>query len=137
MSRPESLSDIEIEVTDFATVDVEKIAGDGSLLKAYATFMEAVQKAGGTVEIRYSSRAEFKRPPTLVEQVAQLKSAQAQWDMHKKYYEQMAEIGSCEYEYQQSHAKDWALAEGLPFPPEHTPISDFDAVIRGIDEVVS
>lgn len=136
MARPESISDIEVKDIDFASVDVNDIASDGSLVKAYGTFMEAVQKAGATVEVNYST-ARFSRPANQKEREAQLRQAQASWDDGKKQYETLAAVGECEYAWQRGQAQKWAEGEGIPFPPEHEPMSDFDAVIHGIDSVVA
>jgi len=136
MARPESISDIELDPIEFATMRIDAIAANGALVKAYGTFMEAVQKAGAEVEIRYNG-ATFIRPPTDQEQMEQLKSNQASWDEGKKQYEILASVGECEYAYQRGQAENWARAEGMPFPPAHEPISTFDAVIRGIDEVTA
>jgi hypothetical protein len=138
MARPVTTKDIEVEQTEFATVDVSLIADRGDFLKAYATFMEAVQKARGDVDIdSYSNRARFTRPPTAKEQDNQLKTAQTKWDERKKYYDTMRDVGKCEYDYQRSYAEEWAKEEDMPWPPPHVPISEFDRVICGIDEVVS
>ena len=137
MARPESLAGIEIEQTEFATIDVNLIADRGDFLKAYAVFMEQVQKLGGSVEVAtYSSRATFTRPPTSKEQEDQLRRAQSNWDERKKYYDLLATVGDVEHEYQRSYAKEHAKDMGLPFPPECEPISDFHKVIAGIDDVV-
>ena len=136
MSRPESLSDIELNDIEFASVDTGKIAVDGALLKAYATFMEASQKAGAVVESYYGG-VKFARRPTYAEQMEQLRSAQSSWDTSKKHYETMRDVGKCEYTHEENQAQRWAEAEGLPWPPESEEITSFDAVIRDIDEAVS
>jgi hypothetical protein len=137
MARPETTTDIGIEQTEFATVDVDKIADRGDYLKAYATFMETVQKLGGEVEMSYRTTARFTRPPTGKEQATQLKTAQDLWDTHKKYYDTLAEVGELEYAHLRNYAQEWARDEGLPFPPPHEPISEFHRVIAGIDEAVN
>jgi len=134
MARPEKISDIELSPIQFATVQVSDIASHGALLEAYARFMVAAQKAGAMVEVKYNG-ATFERMPTDQEQKDQLKGKQASWDEGKRQYEIKAAVGECEYSYMESMAKSWAAGEGMPWPPEHEPISEFDAVIRGIDAV--
>lgn len=134
MSRPETVNDIEVKPVDFATVQVDSIASDGTLLKAYAIFMEAVQKAGATVEVRYNA-AYFTREPSPAEQERQLQSAQSTWDAGKKYYDTLAAVGEVEHEYHKSLAQHWAEQEGLPYPPEHDVIESIDVMIR--DEVTA
>ncbi|MBV9921913.1 MAG: hypothetical protein JOY78_13815 [Pseudonocardia sp.] len=136
MARPETIEDIEINRTEFGSIDVNKIANDGTLLKAYAIFLESVQKAGGEVELRYGSSATFTRAPSPKEQFDQLRAAQREWDVAKKYYEQIAAVGDTEHSYQRREAEVWAEKEGLPFPPEHEPIESVDTVIDNIDAVL-
>lgn len=136
MARPETIHDIDIDPVQFATVQVDAISAHASLLKAYATFMEAAQKAGAVVEVKYNG-ATFERPATEAEKLAQLKSKQSSWDEGKKQYDILAAVGECEYSYNRSQAQRWAEAEGMPFPPAHEPISEFDAIIHGIDEVTA
>ena len=135
MARPESISDIDLDPIQFATVQVDAISANAALLKAYATFMEAVQKAGADVEVKYNG-ATFERKPTDQEQQKQLTSQQNSWDDGKKQYEIMASVGKCEYSYMENVAQRWAEKEGLEWPPAHEPLSDFDAVISAIDEEV-
>jgi len=138
MARPETTDDIEIVPTEFATVYVDKIIGDGELLAAYATFIKAVERAkNGHVVVSYSTRVELNRTPTDKEMSDQLRSAQSGWDYRKKLYDQKAELGACEHSYEENSAKKWAEDEGLPWPPPHEPISDFHKVIAGIDEVTA
>ena len=132
MSRPESILDIELDDVQFAQISMEHISADGPLLKAYATFMESVQKNGAEVEVRYNT-AYFTRRPTLQEQNAQLKSAQTRWDDGKKHYETLAAVGELEYSWYRTAAQSWAEREGMPFPPDHDPIESIDVMIR--DEV--
>ena len=138
MSRPETLNDIEINnEVQFANVQVNLIATDAALLKAYAVFMEAVQKAGGTVEATSYAGTNFHRPPSLKEQMEQLEQAQTRWDEGKKQYEILRDVGQCEYDYQKRQAEKWAEEEKLPFPPESEPIKPLDVVIRDIDQAAA
>lgn len=132
MARPESITDIELNPVQFATVQVDAIASNGALLKAYATFMEAAQKAGAEVEVKYNG-ATFERKPTQQEKADQLRSKQSSWDEGKKQYEILRDVGECEYSYMRSQAQRWAEDEGMPFPPEHDIIDAIDIAIR--DEV--
>lgn len=132
MSRPESILDIQLDDVQFAQISMEHISADGPLLKAYATFMESVQKNGAEVEVRYNT-AYFTRRPTLQEQNAQLKSAQIRWDDGKKHYETLAAVGEVEHSWYRTAAQSWAEQEGMPFPPAHDPIESIDVMIR--DEV--
>lgn len=136
MARPSKISEIELSPIQFATVQVDAIASNGALLKAYATFMEAAQKVGANVEVKYNG-ATFEREPTEQEKREQLKSKQSSWDEGKRQYEIKRDVGSCEYSYMETLARTWAEGEGETWPPEHEPISEFDAVIRGIDEVTA
>lgn len=132
MARPEKISDIELSPVQFATVQVDAIASQAALLKAYATFMEACEKAGAEVEVKYNG-ATFERQPTAQEKAEQLRSKQSAWDEGKKQYGILQAVGECEYSWQRSQAQRWAEEEGMPFPPEHDPIAAIDSVIR--DEV--
>ena len=132
MSRPETIADIEIQEVQFASIQVDTISAQAALLKAYATFMEACEKAGAEVDVRYNG-ATFTRPATAREQAEQLKSKQSSWDEGKKQYEILASVGECEYSYMRTIAKTWAEGEGLPFPPETDIITAIDVAIR--DEV--
>lgn len=136
MSRPENVSDIEIEDVEFATVQVNQISVDPLLLKGYQLMLEQLTKAGATVTTGYSG-VTFARKATAKEAEDQLKSKQSTWDHLKKLYDQFAAVGELEHSYMESSVKSWAAQEGLPYPPPHEPISSFDAVIRGIEEVVS
>lgn len=135
MARPEHIADIELDSVEFGTIELDKISTDAALLKGYTAFIEGAQKAGVTIISGNYGRVTFHRPPNLTEMQAQLDRAQSHWDIAKKYYEQLADLGECEYTYQRTSAEEWAKAEGLPFPPEHTPIDPIDAVIRDIDGV--
>ncbi len=134
MSRPETIDDIEVKPIDFDTVHVENIASDGTLIKAYGAFMEAVQKGGAAVEVRYNT-AYFTREATPAEQQRQLRDAQSTWDAGKKHYDTLASVGAVEHEYYKSLARQWAEKEGLPYPPEHDVIESIDVMIR--DEVTA
>ena len=136
MARPESINDIELNPVQFATVQVDAISAHAGLLKAYATFMEAVEKAGAEVEVKYNG-ATFERQPTHKEQEAQLKSKQDSWDEGKKQYELLAAVGATEYSYQRGMAQRWAEGEGLPFPPDFEPLVDGELLEGGIDEVTA
>lgn len=137
MSRPESIEDIELSAIEFGSIDLSLIADDGAKIKAYGAFMEALQKSGASVEIRYNTTAKFSRPPNAREKLSQLDNAQMSWDNGKKLYETLRDVGEVEYSYQRDVARNWAEDEGLPFPPEHEPISEFHAVIRDIDEATA
>lgn len=130
MARPEYIADIEVENIEFATIELDKITTDAALLKGYTAFLEAATKAGAVVDSTAYRGVQFHRRPTLAEQTEQLKRAQDRWDTGKKLYETLAAVGELEYSYQRSTAADWAVAENLPFPPEHDPILAIDAVIR-------
>ena len=136
MARPESISDIEVESIEFATVQLNKISTVPGLLKGYAMLLEQLLKSGATVDQNYSGTV-FSRPPTEAELEEQLKSKQTSWDYAKKLYDQMAAVGEMEPSYMESTVKSWAAEEGLPYPPPHEPIDSFDAVIRDIDEVTA
>ena len=136
MARPETLEDIEVESIDFATIQVGNIAGHATLLKAYAVFMEACEKAGAEVDPAYYS-TRFSRPPTAAEQDEQLRRKQSSWDEGQKLYGHLRDIGDVEHEYQRGMAQRWAEGEGLPFPPEHDPIlKPLDEVLDDIEEAV-
>ena len=136
MARPESLNDIELKDEEFATVQVGNIAGHATLLKAYAVFMEACEKAGASVDTAYYS-TRFSRPPTAAEQDEQLRRKQSSWDEGQKLYGHLRDIGDVEHEYQRGMAQRWAEGEGLPFPPEHDPIlKPLDEVLDDIEEAV-
>ena len=136
MSRPETIDDIEVDTISFGTVELGLIATNGAMVKAYGAFMEAVQKAGATVEVQYGHTAKFIREPTESELMEQLRSKQNIWDEGKKCYETLRDVGECEYSYQSGQAQRWAEKEGLPFPPESHEIKSYDAVIRDIEEAV-
>jgi len=129
MTRPEKISDIDLEDVEFARVSVDNIAADGSLLKAYATFMESAQKVGATVEVRYN-QATFTRRPTESEQREQLSRAQSRWDEGQKHYQTLAAVGELEYSWHRDQAENWAKQEGMPFPPEHDTIAAIEVAIR-------
>lgn len=129
MSRPENINDIDPDDIQFAQVNVDHIAADGTLLKAYATFMETCQKYGGSVEVKYNT-AYFTRPPTEGEKADQLRTAQIRWDDGQKQYQTLAAVGELEHSWNHSAAQSWAEREGLPFPPEHDPIAAIDVAIR-------
>lgn len=136
MARPESINDIELDEVEFGSIEVNKIATDGALLKGYAAFLEAVQKSGSVSITEDYRGVHFHRKASGKEAADQLRTAQYDWDERKKFYEQLRDVGTTEYEVQTTLAKEWAEKEGLPFPPEHDPIEAFDAVIRDIDDVV-
>ena len=129
MARPESTRDIEINDIEFGRIDFNQIATDAALLKGYTAFLEAVSKAGATVDMRYSG-AHFSRCPSQAEMRDQLETAQNRWDEGKKQYEMLASVGEVEYSWQRSQAETWAKGEDMPFPPEVDPIEAIDAVIR-------
>ena len=137
MSRPETIDDIELDPIEFATVDVAAIATDGAFVKAYGAFMEACQKAGATVTVKYSTSARFARDPSQDEQESQLRTKQDSWDEKKRQYDLYASVGTLEHSYMASSLEQWARDEGLPYPPPFEPITSFDAVIRDIDEVTA
>ena len=136
MARPETVHDIEIQQIDFATVETDKINTNGPVLKAYATFMESLQKAGVHVDANGYGRVTFYRDATESEQRSQLISHQQTWDAREKAYNQLRDVGSMEHEYMRSSVEAWAKNEGLPWPPVHEPIDPIDAVIRDIDAVI-
>lgn len=133
MSRPEVIADIELEDIEIATFKLEKFATDGKILKGYTAFIEAMNSAGHIVDSTTYQGVIVYRRPNLKEQVEQLKVAQGSWDTGKKYYDQKASVGECEYSYYESTAKSWAEKEGLPWPPECEPIATVDTVIRDIE----
>lgn len=137
MARPESVDDIELADIEFANIEVDKITLDPALLKGYTAFLEAATKAGAATNKSGYRGVQFLRYPTEDEQEAQLRTAQSTWDYGKKQYDILASVGKCEHSWDETRAQDWAKDEGMPFPPECAPISDFDAVIRGIDEVTA
>lgn len=137
MARPEHIADIELENVEFASIEVEKITTDPGLLKGYTAFLEAVTKAGAHVDASGYRGVRFLRRPTLAEAERQLNDAQRTWDDGEKQYGIMASVGRCEHSWDENRAKEWAAQEGMPFPPEHTPIDSVDAVIGRIDEVTA
>lgn len=137
MSRPEEISNIELDNVEIATFEMEKFSTDGTILKAYGTFIESMQRAGHSVESQSYGRVRVYRAPDLREQVEQLKSKQVVWDERQKYYDQMVAVGHTEHSYQESSAKKHAEAEGLPWPPPHEPITSLDTVIRTIEDLAA
>lgn len=137
MARPTYIADIELENVEFAAIEVDKINLDPALLKGYTAFLEAVTKAGVTVDAGGYRGVRFFRYPTLAEQESQLITAQATWDSGQRQYDILASVGECEHSWDRDRAESWAKAEGMPFPPACEPISDFHATIAAIDEVVS
>lgn len=137
MARPEHIADIDSENIEFACVEIEKINTDPSLLKGFVAFLEAVTKAGAVVDTGGYRGVRFLRAPSLAEQENQLRSAQSSWDEGKRQYDILASVGECEHSWNRSDAKAWAEKENMPFPPPHEPISDFDAVVKSIDEVTA
>lgn len=136
MARPETLEDIEVENIEFATIHVDNLTTHASLLRAYATFMEACEKVGAEVTHNYYT-ARFSRPPTAKEQEDQLRRKQSSWDEGRKLYGHLRDIGNVEIEYQRGIAQRWAEGEGMPFPPEHDPIlKPLDEVLDDIEEAV-
>ena len=136
MARPETVADIELKDIEFGNIEVDKIMLDPALLKGFTAFLEAATKAGAAVSKSYRT-VQFLRYPTEDEQDEQLSSAQNTWDYGKKQYDILASVGECESSWDHNRAQDWATAEGMPFPPEHEPISDFHATIAKIDAEVS
>ena len=129
MPRPETTRAIEIKDVDFGAIYFAQIATNPGLLKGYTAFLEAVQKAGARVDQRYDG-AHFYRTATQEEMQDQLRSAQSVWDESKKHYETLAAVGKTEYPYQYNQAEVWAKKEGLPFPPEHDPITAIDWALQ-------
>lgn len=136
MARPEAFEDIEVSNVLYADIQLDHISMDPVLLKGYASLLAAAQTAGSIIDSSYS-RVQFFRTPTHAELTQQLTNAQTAWDHGKKCYAQLATVGECERPWERGTAERWADKEGLPFPPEHEPITSFDAVIRDIDEVVA
>lgn len=136
MARPEKISDIEVTPIEFGTLRCDQISAHPTLLKAYAAFMEACQKAGASVDTSYYGGTTFTRPATAREQAEQLNQKQSAWDEGKKQYDIMAAVGRCEYSYLESMARTWAEGEGLEFPPPHEPIGTVEDTIAAIDEAV-
>jgi hypothetical protein len=132
MPRPASIKDIEAAPVEWGTIEVDKIATNPGLLKAFGTFLEAAVKAGAIATHRYGVR--LTRPATQSELADQLEQAQSKWDDGQKYYQQMASVGNTEYSWQESTARSWAESEHLPYPPEHDPIAAIDAVIRDSED---
>jgi len=132
MPRPETLADLppdEVpEYISFASIEIDKIADRGDLIKAYGAFMEACQKAGCDIEIGYRA-ADFRRPPKQSELDKVLRSAQCSWDTRQGYYEKWAAGEELTNEYHLSYAKEHAMAEKLPmFPWEQE--GRFDAPVE-------
>lgn len=134
MPRPENIADIEVQNVEFATILVDQITLDPTLLKGYTAFLEAATKAGAITDSVYRG-VRFLRQPTMAELEDQLRGAQSKWDNGKKLYDTLEAVGELEYSWEESVARQWAEGENLPFPPEFEPIKSFDTVIRDIDEV--
>jgi hypothetical protein len=137
MPRPENVSDIELDLVEIASFEVNQFNTDGTILKHYGAFIEGMQRAGHTVEHTYGGTVRIKRAPSLKEQSDQLVAKQDEWDRYQKYYDQMAAVGHCESEYSETLAKRHAMAEGLTWPPPVEPIESVDVVIRDIEELAA
>lgn len=136
MPRPVNITDIELKEIEIAKFAVDAFSTDGKILKHYGQFIESMQSAGHTVESFYGG-VKVLRTPNLKEQHEQLASNQALWDVGEKWYEHMRDIGRCENSYEESAARRWAEAEGLPWPPTVEPIQSVDVVIRDIESLAS
>jgi hypothetical protein len=140
MARPESTRDIELDVIEFASIELKKIATDPALLKGYTAFVEAATKAGATVTDTPYSGVSFTRPPFQSEQQKQLQIEQERWDYGKKLYDTYAAVGDLENNYERNRAEEWAKSEDLPWPPEveeSLPIPTVEDTIESIDEVLA
>jgi hypothetical protein len=137
MARPKTLDDIEVRnEVEFASIDINKIADRGDLLKAYGAFMEAVQKAGCTIDVRYNTAA-FVRKPSDKELAQQLADAQTQWDGRQTMYKKWASGEELRYEHEYNYAKQHAQDEGLPMFPwemEGRRDPDLEDTLKTIDE---
>jgi hypothetical protein len=138
MARPETINDIEANDIDWATINVDLIVASPSLLKAYASFAEAVAKTTATVDTNYAHSVRMSRPPTIGELERQLNNEQSAWDERQKCYDKLKDFGQVEMDYQRNYAQRHAEREGLPWPPPCKPIESIDVdVIKRIDEVLS
>ena len=138
MARPETTRDIEIETVAFGNIYLDKIATDSALLKGYTAFIEAVGKAGATAVKTTYNGVEFSRPATQEEALAQLRTAQSNWDQAKTHYETLAAVGEVEYNFQRTSAEEWVKSEGMPFPPEveeSLPIPSVDDTLAAIEDL--
>jgi hypothetical protein len=140
MARPETTRDIDVKAVEFGNINFNQIATDPALLKGYTAFIEAVAKAGATVEMHPYSGAQFSRPASQAEALAQLQSAQDRWDEGERNYETLRTVGDVEYNWQRNQAQSWAEAENLPWPPdveESLPTPSVEDTIESINEVLA
>lgn len=136
MARPERLDDIEINEVDMGKIDVRAIATDGTLLKAWGTFLEAVQKAGNVRLEDNHYGVQMYRQPTVAEQLKQLTEAQNRWDADQALYEEWASGATMSAEYKVDAAKRHARENDLPMFPwerEGKVDADLDATLAKID----
>jgi hypothetical protein len=119
MSRPTTIADVKDRWNSVGGISLDEIGNQPALLKAAATFMEAIQKAGGSIEKSYS-RVDLKLPKTDEQLEDTLGYEQRQWDrMDQKYDAALVSVEALEdgeLSWEQRGVRDWAKAEGRSDP---------------------
>lgn len=123
MARPETFNDIPLDERNeqIGSFSVGKLSTAPTLLKHYATFIEAVEKAGGHVVPNKWNNSDvdifIPKSHKLLEY--RLMDLQDTWDRHKKLYERAAvrdETGDELKEWERENVVKFAEKEGLPNP---------------------
>lgn len=88
MARPESFKDITEPNQWFriATIETDKLITNHVLLKAYTSFVEAFDKQGGRITLKYGSIVDVELPKTEAELQQQLDADQREWDRQRGLY---------------------------------------------------
>lgn len=118
MARPENTNDVVDRTEVIATFMPEKFTTTPKLLHAYAQFVDtATERLGGNVIVDHGC-VTVTRHRTDDELVDQLKRDQSDWDMRKRWYDQLTSGEEFKYPGLIQTVREWAAAEGLPDLPE-------------------
>jgi hypothetical protein len=131
MSRPTTTDDVKDRWHSVGDISMDEISDQPALLKAAASFMEAIQKAGGAVEKNYS-RVQLKLAKDEEQLETTLGYEQRQWDlMDKKYEAALVSIESIEegdLNWEQREIRRWAKDEGRTDP---FIVSEIEGLLEG------
>ena len=126
MPRPETVADIDLKPVEIGRIELARIADSPELMRGYVELLKHLKHGGARTVQTYGNTVNFERDPDETEQAAQLAEEQNSWDQGRRLYSQMADVGRCEYSYEETLARQWAEREDMEFPPHHEPYADLD-----------
>lgn len=124
MSRPETLDDVKERAIEVGDIRITEFTTKPSVLKAWASFVEAVVKDGGQVlPGKYSrEQARVLVPRDEYSLQEQLRTEQYRWDELAKNYDICCVHGTPPENWQKDSMRDWCKAEGKPLVWLHAEI---------------